>query len=104
MPSRYEPFGMVILEGMLYGLPIIAANVGGPAEIIDHGRTGLRFPACDATALANSLKRLLGNPSERLRLGEAAAHEVRHRWSWERVTGQMITLYREVDRIKRKAS
>jgi glycosyltransferase involved in cell wall biosynthesis len=43
VPSRYEPFGMVILEGMAHGLPIVASDVGGPAEILDHGRTGLLF-------------------------------------------------------------
>jgi len=43
VPSWYEPFGMVILEGMLYGLPIVAANVGGPAEILAHERTGILF-------------------------------------------------------------
>ena len=36
VPSWYEPFGMVVLEGMLYGLPIVASNIGGPAEILEH--------------------------------------------------------------------
>src|SRR5712671_2734761 len=43
VPSRYEPFGMVVLEGMLHGLPIIAADIGGPADILQHGTTGLLF-------------------------------------------------------------
>ena len=41
VPSWYEPFGMVILEGMLHGLAVAASAVGGPAEILDHGRTGV---------------------------------------------------------------
>lgn len=55
VPSRYEPFGMVILEGMLYGLAVVAADVGGPAEILSHGRTGVLFPARNGKALAAAL-------------------------------------------------
>jgi glycosyltransferase involved in cell wall biosynthesis len=62
VPSRYEPFGMVILEGMLYGLAIIAADVGGPAEILEHGRTGLLFPPRDVNALSRALQCLLDDP------------------------------------------
>ena len=59
VPSRYEPFGMVILEGMLHGLPIAAANVGGPREILEHERTGLLFPPGDVEAIAQALLRLV---------------------------------------------
>ena len=44
VPSWYEPFGMVILEGMLHGMAIAASAVGGPKEILDHEQTGLLFP------------------------------------------------------------
>jgi glycosyltransferase involved in cell wall biosynthesis len=104
VPSRYEPFGMVILEGMLYGLPIVAAHVGGPAEILDHDRTGLLFPPCDTSALIRSLHHLLKNPAERQRLGQAAAHEVRQRWSWKWLVRQMMETYQEVSRLQLKAS
>jgi glycogen(starch) synthase len=78
VPSRYEPFGMVILEGMLHGLPIVAADVGGPAEILEHGRTGLLFPPRDTKALGDALIYLLEHPSERWIMGQAAATEVRY--------------------------
>ena len=55
VPSWYEPFGMVVLEGMLFGLSIAASSVGGPAEILDHERTGLLFRPRDAKALAKTL-------------------------------------------------
>jgi glycogen(starch) synthase len=55
VPSWYEPFGMVILEGMLYGLPIVAAKVGGPSEILEHGRTGLLCPPKDSDALGDAI-------------------------------------------------
>ncbi|HEU4680028.1 MAG TPA: glycosyltransferase family 4 protein, partial [Terrimicrobiaceae bacterium] len=52
VPSWYEPFGMVILEGMLHGVAVAASAVGGPTEILDHERTGLLFRARSSTALA----------------------------------------------------
>jgi glycosyltransferase involved in cell wall biosynthesis len=56
VPSWYEPFGMVVLEGMLYGLPIVASNIGGPAEILGDGRTGILVPPRDPAALAAYLR------------------------------------------------
>ena len=95
VPSRYEPFGMVILEGMLYGLAIVAADVGGPAEILEHGRTGLLFPPRDVEALGSALQRLLKNPEERKKLGQAAAREVRSKWLWKQLVPPMLDVYRE---------
>jgi glycogen(starch) synthase len=95
VPSRYEPFGMVILEGMLYGLAIVAADVGGPAEILEHGRTGLLFPPRDVGALSSALQRLLKNPEERKELGRAAAREVRSIWLWKQLVPPMLDVYRE---------
>jgi glycogen(starch) synthase len=95
VPSRYEPFGMVILEGMLYGLAIIAADVGGPAEILEHGRTGLLFPPRDVVALSGALQRLLKNPEERKALGQAAAREVRSKWLWKYLVPPMLDVYNE---------
>ena len=95
VPSRYEPFGMVVLEGMLHGLPVIAAEVGGPADILQHGRTGLFFPPRDVAALAAALRQLVENSEDRHRMGHAAAREVRHRWLWERLVPDMLDVYRE---------
>lgn len=95
VPSWYEPFGMVILEGMLHGLPIAAAAVGGPAEILEHERTGLLFPPRDAAALATALLRLVTNSSLRRRLGAAAAAEVRRKWLWGQVVEQTRAVYCE---------
>lgn len=95
VPSRYEPFGMVVLEGMLHGLPVVAAAVGGPADILEHGRTGLLFPPRDAMALAAAVRRLAKDPSERRRIGLEAAREVRRTWLWERRVLAMLDVYRE---------
>ena len=95
VPSWYEPFGMVILEGMLYGLPIVAAEVGGPAEILEHGRTGLLCPPKDAEALGDAILRLVTDTELRRRLGVAAAAEVRDRWLWPHVVRRMSRVYCE---------
>jgi glycogen(starch) synthase len=95
VPSRYEPFGMVLLEGMLHGLAIVAADVGGPAEILEHGRTGLLFPPRDVKALSSALQQLLENPDERHALGRAAAHQVRSKWLWKQLVPPMLDVYKE---------
>jgi glycogen(starch) synthase len=96
VPSRYEPFGMVLLEGMLFGLPIVACDVGGPAEILDHERTGILVPPCNAEALAEGIERLVGDPRLRWRIGHAAAVEVRSRWAWPHLVSSMRLAYDEI--------
>jgi len=95
VPSWYEPFGMVILEGMLYGLPIVAAEVGGPAEILEHERTGLLCPPRDAGALADAILKLVTDARLRRRIGVAAAAEVRDKWLWPHVVEGIRGVYRE---------
>ncbi len=97
VPSRYEPFGMVVLEGMLYGLPIVAADVGGPREILVHGRTGLLFPPTDVKALGESILTLVRNLNLRRRIGVTAAREVRRNWLWPRMVEKMRSVYAETE-------
>jgi glycosyltransferase involved in cell wall biosynthesis len=66
-----EPFGQVVIEGMAAGVPVVAADAGGPAEIIDAGATGLLYPPGDASALAEALQRLATDSELRKRLGDA---------------------------------
>jgi glycogen(starch) synthase len=94
VPSRYEPFGMVVLEGMAHGLPIVAAAVDGPAEILADGRTGLLFAPGDVSGLAETLARLLADRALRARLGVAAHEEVRVRWGWNEMLPPMLAAYR----------
>jgi len=95
VPSWYEPFGMVILEAMRYGLAIAAAEVGGPAEILEDERTGLLFPPHDTLALARTLIRLTRHRSLRRQLGDAAMEEARRRWLWP----SQIERYHDVYRL-----
>ena len=95
VPSWYEPFGMVILEGMLYGLPIVAAAVGGPSEILEHGRTGILCWPKNAESLGEAILKLVMDARLRWRIGVAAAAEVRERWLWPHVVRKMRGVYRE---------
>jgi len=93
VPSWYEPFGMVVLEGMIHGLAVAASDVGGPAEIIRDRETGLLFPPRDAAALARAILELVRDPKLRQRLAAAAAMEVRANWTWEKRVPQMEAVY-----------
>jgi glycogen(starch) synthase len=96
VPSWYEPFGMVILEGMLHGLAVAASAVGGPAEILDHGQTGILFAPRNAGALAEAILRLANDPEDRIRIAEAGAREVRGKWLWPRIVEKMRRVYEEL--------
>ncbi len=68
---RPEPFGLVVLEAMAHGKPVIAPAAGGPAEIVEPGVSGVLVPPGDAGALAAALAALLGDPARRAALGRA---------------------------------
>src|SRR5207245_2767384 len=90
-----EPFGQVVLEGMQAGLPVIAADAGGPAELIEHGVNGLLYPAGDREALASALVTLAGNPELRARLGAAAKARAAV-FRPDRIGPQLTELYQAV--------
>ncbi|EQD51496.1 glycosyl transferase group 1 [mine drainage metagenome] len=71
IPSRFEPFGLVLLEGMARGLPIIASRVGGMPEIADQSGAVLWVPPGDSTALAEAIERLADDPALRRQLGSS---------------------------------
>jgi len=96
VPSWYEPFGMVVLEGMLHGLAIVACSVGGPAEILESERTALLIAPQDAPALADAILRLVQDADLRRRLVAEAAIEVRRTWLWPRIVEKMAAVYGEV--------
>jgi glycogen(starch) synthase len=96
MPSWYEPFGMVILEGMLHGLPIATTSVGGPVDILEHERNALLFPPRDVEALTNAILQLVRKPELCGRLGREAAKELRRNWLWPNIVKRMESVYREI--------
>lgn len=81
MPSYYESFGMVALEAMACGSPVVASRVGGLTTTVRDGVTGYLVPEGDSVALADRLAHLLGDADERFRLGlEATRWAAEHRW------------------------
>jgi glycosyltransferase involved in cell wall biosynthesis len=76
LPSRQEGFGIVFLEAMAAGLPIVAARAGATPEVVDKGEVGELFSPGDHLELAKILEGLLRNPQQLLRLGENARKRV----------------------------
>jgi L-malate glycosyltransferase len=99
-PSRAEPFGLVILEAMASGVPVVATMSEGAREIIEDGVTGRLVPVKDPDALATAIKELLADPSERKRLSVNALNEV-PQYSLERMVDATEQLYLDVLQKKR---
>ncbi len=90
---RPEPFGRVILEGMLAGKLVIASDAGGVRELIDDGRTGFLATPGDDAELAESLARALADPPAAAALGAAARREAQQRFSLSRHVEEMCGVY-----------
>lgn len=80
-PSRYESFGMVNLEAMACGTPVVTTDVGGIPEYATHGESALLVPPRDTHALRDALDELLASPDDRARLGERARERARE-FAW----------------------
>lgn len=91
-PSTYEGFGLVVLEAMSQGLPVVATPVGCVPDLVRDGETGVIVPLRDSTALAEAVTRLMESSSTRTRLGAAAAAAVAP-MSWRVTAARTIEVY-----------
>jgi glycogen synthase len=109
-PSVYEPFGIINLEAMACGVPVVASRVGGIPEAVADGETGIlidvdpvggtdfepRDPAAFARRLADGISGLLENPAHRDAFAAAGRKRVEDHFSWESVAAQTLSFYKEV--------
>jgi glycosyltransferase involved in cell wall biosynthesis len=96
LPSARESFGLVLVEAMACGLPVIASDCAGPRTIVEPGQTGWLVPADDEHALAQAITQALQHPEERQRRGTIALQRARERYSWHGAAKRLTTLYNEI--------
>lgn len=97
VPSRWpEPFGLTATEAMMRGTAVVASDIGGLAEIVEHERTGMRVPAGDADALAVSLARVLADRALAERLGAAARERAIAQFSLDGCIARFERLYHDL--------
>jgi glycosyltransferase involved in cell wall biosynthesis len=89
----YEPFGIVPLEAMACGVPVVASAVGGQTDSVVHGVTGVHVPPRDPPALAAALRALLADPERRAVLGAAGARRARERYGFDRIARATRDVY-----------
>ncbi len=94
--ARSEPFGLVILEAMAAGVPVVATRSEGAAEIIEDGLTGLLVPVDDANELADAILKLVDDPSLGKRLSDNARKKVEQSFSLNAMTDATLDVYQKV--------
>jgi glycosyltransferase involved in cell wall biosynthesis len=94
LPSRFEPFGIVLLEAMAAGLPVVASRVGGIPEVVEEGRTGILVEPANPHALAEGLREICQDENRRRAMANEALHHVRT-FGWEAIVPQVLSTYQE---------
>jgi glycosyltransferase involved in cell wall biosynthesis len=95
-PSGNESFGIVFVEAWACGKPVIGARIGSIPSVIDEGQDGLLFKYLDPDSLAQAILRLLDDPSQRSRMGEAGRQKVLRDYTWEIVADRLRAVYAEL--------
>jgi alpha-maltose-1-phosphate synthase len=104
-PSVYEPFGIINLEAMACGTPVVASAVGGILEVVEDGVTGLLVPPRSPDRLARALTALLRDRGRAQAMGKAGRARVEERFSWASVAARTETLYGEaIEEFRRETA
>jgi glycosyltransferase involved in cell wall biosynthesis len=96
LASAEESFGIALVEAWAAAKPVIGANVGAVASIIEHGVDGLHFAYPDANSLAQAIRTLLTQPDAAVRMGQAGLAKVRARYTWDQVAAEIRAVLNEV--------
>jgi glycogen(starch) synthase len=96
VPSIYEPFGIVALEGMATGVPVVASRVDGLAEVIEHDRTGVFVYPRSPNSIAWGIDRVLSDPNHARWLTGNAKDKLEKDYSWEAVAMKTVEVYKKV--------
>ena len=94
--GQTEGLGVVLLEGMASGVPVIGSNTGGIPDIIDDGVNGLLVPPGDPEALASAIMKILNNHELAEKFAQEGLRTVKERFSWDKISDQFIEIYQEV--------
>lgn len=92
-PSLYEPFGIVALEAMASGIPVIVSDTGGLSEIVENNVNGLKVKANDSNELAHAISYLLDNPYLAERLKREASKKITSMYKWQSIAEKTRELY-----------
>jgi N-acetyl-alpha-D-glucosaminyl L-malate synthase BshA len=93
LPSKSESFGLVALEAMSAEVPVVASNIGGLPEVIEHGQTGFLHDFEHTAGFVSSVLKLLGNESLRRQIGRRARRVARQRFSTDEMVSRYIKVY-----------
>jgi len=96
VPSIYEPFGIVALEAMASGTPLVASDVGGLSELVEHGKTGLKIYPANPDSIAWGINTILSNPQWARTMAQNALAIVKEKYSWEAIAAKTAELYRKL--------
>ena len=96
VPSIYEPFGIVALEGMASGVPIVASKVDGLAEVLEHNKTGIFVYPRDPESTAWGIEKILSNPDHAKWLTDNAKEKLHKAYTWEAVAMKTVEVYKKV--------
>lgn len=95
-PSLYEPFGIVCLEGMAAGTPVVVSDIGGFAEIIQHGKNGLTTYVGNSQSLADNIVAILEAPALAQKLRDQAYEDVITKYQWSQIAVQTEEVFRRI--------
>jgi glycosyltransferase involved in cell wall biosynthesis len=102
-PSLYEPFGIVALEAMAAGVPVVVSDAGGLPDVVQHNISGVVCPRGSSDALADAITGILRVPSRARQLADAGIRRARENFNWNRIAAQTQCVYQTVWEAYQKA-